>query len=83
MITNVAAEEMDTRSIAETVEIKGLVIEVVVIHEANSRVAGVVGVDDGLDWVDGVTEVDDKLNWVDRVAGVADKVDIHRVIGFL
>ncbi len=74
---------MDTGSVAETVEAEGLVVKVVVVvvvHEANGQIAGVAGIDDGLDWVDGVTEVDDELDQVDGVARVADRVNIHRVI---
>ncbi len=49
LCTNVATEKMDTRSVTETVEVEGLVVEVVVVHKADGRVAGVAGIDDGLD----------------------------------
>lgn len=60
---------MDTRFVAKTIEVEGLVVKIVIVYEVDVQVAGVARVDDRLDWIDGVTKV-------------ADKVDIHRVIGF-
>lgn len=66
----------------KTVETEGFVIKGVVVHETDGPVAGVAGIDNGLDWVDGITEVDDGVDQVDGIAGVANRVDIHRVIDF-
>ncbi len=44
-----------------------IVLQIVIVHEADSQIVGVAGVDDGLDSVDGT-------------ANVADRIDIHRVI---
>lgn len=62
LYTNVVVEEMDTRSITETIEVEGLIVKIVMIHEADSQVARVVEVDDRLDWVDGIAEVDNGLD---------------------
>ena len=81
--TNIAIEEVDTRSVAETVEVKRLVVKVVMVHEVDGQIAGIAGINDGFNWVDGVAKVDDELDQVDRIAGIADRVDIYKVIGFL
>lgn len=46
---NITAKEIDTRSIAEIVKAKRLVIEVVIIYEADSQVIEVARVDNSLD----------------------------------
>lgn len=76
----IAAEKMNTRFVTETVKLKKFVVEGVVVHEADSQIGQVAGVDDGLNWVDRVAEGNDQL---DRIDEFADKVDIQRVINFL
>lgn len=59
-----------------------MIVEIVIVHKADSQVAGTARVDNKLDWVNRIVGVNDGLDQTDEVTGVANRVVIYGVIGF-